>query len=56
MSGLDEASLTDAQPEIELYQLNEDGEEIPVVGVGGVNGVAEKASDTILALSLFRQV
>jgi hypothetical protein len=33
--------LTDDSPEIELYALNDDGEEIKVPGVGGVNPIAE---------------
>jgi hypothetical protein len=44
--GLDEASLQDAGHEIELYQL--DGtDEVPVEGVTGIQGVAEKVSNTV---------
>ncbi|MFN9035532.1 MAG: hypothetical protein ACK5YO_04510, partial [Planctomyces sp.] len=44
--GLDEASLRDAGQEIQLYQLN-GSDEVPVAGVTGILGAAEKVSDTV---------
>lgn len=44
--GLDGSLLTDPEPEIELYQINEAGEEVQVPGIG-VDGIAQHVDGNI---------